>query len=78
MSGRRWLAAAGITDVSSERGPKFDSYALSGEAAAQGWGAALGRIGFIEADIAAGRLGPRSARAYPDGARGCCYRPAST
>ena len=53
---RRWLAAAGITDVDSERGPKFDSYTLSGEAAAQGWGVALGRIGFIEADIAAGRL----------------------
>ena len=53
---RRWLAAAGITGMDPERGPKFDSYALSGEAAAQGWGVALGRIGFIEADIAAGRL----------------------
>ncbi|HVC61440.1 MAG TPA: LysR substrate-binding domain-containing protein [Acetobacteraceae bacterium] len=53
---RRWLAAAGVTGVDAERGPKFDSYALSGEAAAQGWGVALGRIGFIEADIAAGRL----------------------
>ena len=53
---RRWLAAAGITDIDPTRGPKFDSYALSGEAAAQGWGVALGRIGFIEADIAAGRL----------------------
>lgn len=53
---RRWFAAAGIADVDAERGPKFDSYALSGEAAAQGWGVALGRIGFIEADIAAGRL----------------------
>ena len=53
---RLWLAAAGITGIDAERGPKFDSYALSGEAAAQGWGIALGRIGFIEGDIAAGRL----------------------
>lgn len=30
--------------------------ALSGEAAAQRWGVVPGRIGFIEADIAAGRL----------------------
>lgn len=53
---RRWLQVAGIRDVDPMRGPKFDSYALSGEAAAHGWGVALGRIGFIEADIAAGRL----------------------
>lgn len=53
---RRWLQAAGVKGLDPLRGPKFDSYALSGEAAAQGWGVALGRIGFIEADIAAGRL----------------------
>jgi LysR family transcriptional regulator, glycine cleavage system transcriptional activator len=53
---RHWLQVAGLRDVNPLRGPKFDSYALSGEAAAQGWGVALGRIGFIEADIAAGRL----------------------
>jgi LysR family glycine cleavage system transcriptional activator len=53
---RRWLGAAGVSGVDAERGPRFDSYALSVEAAAQGWGVALGRIGFVEADIAAGRL----------------------
>jgi len=53
---RRWLNAAGLKGVDPLRGPKFDSYALSGEAAAQGWGVALGRIGFIESDVAAGRL----------------------
>jgi LysR family glycine cleavage system transcriptional activator len=53
---RRWLNAAGLKGIDPMRGPKFDSYALSGEAAAQGWGVALGRIGFIESDIAAGRL----------------------
>lgn len=51
----RWLSAAGIKGIDPERGPKFDSYALSGEAAAHGWGVALGRIGFIEAYVAAGR-----------------------
>lgn len=53
---RHWLQTAGLSDVNPLRGPKFDSYALSGEAAAHGWGVALGRVGFIEADIAAGRL----------------------
>ena len=53
---RRWLGVAGLTGIDATSGPKFDSYALTGEAAAQGWGVALGRIGFIEADIAAGRL----------------------
>ena len=53
---RRWLVLAGVTGLDATHGPKFDSYALTGEAAAQGWGIALGRIGFIEADVAAGRL----------------------
>jgi LysR family glycine cleavage system transcriptional activator len=53
---RRWLALAGVSGIDATRGPKFDSYALTGEAAAQGWGVALGRVGVIEADIAAGRL----------------------
>ncbi len=66
---RQWLAAAGLRGVDPVRGPKFDSYALTSEAAAQGWGVALGRIGFIEADLASGRVvapfalrlsGPRS------------------
>jgi len=53
---RNWLDAAGIQGVNSAKGPTFDSYALSGEAAAQKWGVAMGRAGFIEADLAAGRL----------------------
>lgn len=53
---RRWLTAAGVDGVNATRGPKFDSHALTSEAAAQGWGVALGRIGFIETDIATGRL----------------------
>jgi LysR family glycine cleavage system transcriptional activator len=66
---RLWLAAAGVRGVDAARGPKFDSYALTSEAAAQGWGVALGRVGFIENDLASGRVvapfalrlsGPRS------------------
>lgn len=53
---RRWLTLVGLKGIDTTRGPKFDSYALTGEAAAQGWGLALGRVGFIEADLAAGRL----------------------
>ena len=66
---RLWLAAAGVRGVDAARGPKFDSYALTSEAAAQGWGVALGRVGLIEGEIASGRViapfdvrlsGPRS------------------
>jgi LysR family transcriptional regulator, glycine cleavage system transcriptional activator len=66
---RQWLAAARLRGVDAAYGPKFDSYALTSEAAAQGWGVALGRVGFIEADLASGRVvapfalrlsGPRS------------------
>jgi LysR family transcriptional regulator, glycine cleavage system transcriptional activator len=53
---RNWLDAAGIRGINATKGPKFESYALSGEAAAQKWGVAMGRVGFIEADLAAGRL----------------------
>jgi len=64
-----WLATARVRGIDTARGPKFDSYALTSEAAAQGWGVALGRVGFIEGDLASGRLvapfalrlsGPRS------------------
>ena len=53
---RNWLDAAGIQGINAAKGPTFDSYALSGEAAVQKWGVAMGRAGFIEADLAAGRL----------------------
>ncbi|WP_408851933.1 LysR substrate-binding domain-containing protein [Acidiphilium sp. AL] len=49
-------AAAGVRGVNATQGPKFDSYTLSIEAAMQGWGVSLGRMGLIETDIAAGRL----------------------
>jgi LysR family glycine cleavage system transcriptional activator len=53
---RLWLDCAAVAGVDATLGPAFDSYTLSIESAIQGWGIALGRIGLIEADIAAGRL----------------------
>jgi len=51
-----WLTAAGAPDVATTRGPRFDSYALALEAAAQGCGVAMGRRAFVEADLGTGRL----------------------
>jgi LysR family glycine cleavage system transcriptional activator len=62
---RLWLEAAGVTGIDAERGPKFDSYALAIEAAAQGWGIAMGRSTFLGADLASGRLTMPFARPLP-------------
>ena len=42
-----WASAAGLLGVDIERGPKFDSYALSTAAAAAGWGVAIARMPFV-------------------------------
>lgn len=52
----RWLKLAGITDIDSERGPRFSNSALVHEAALGGQGVALEIWQYIEADVAAGRL----------------------
>jgi LysR family glycine cleavage system transcriptional activator len=51
-----WLSAAGVHIVDPERGPRFDSYAASVEAAAHGWGVAMGMDIFVQEDIDNGRL----------------------
>lgn len=51
-----WLQAAGAPDVPSDRGPRFDSYALALEAAAHGGGVAMARSAFVQDDLASGRL----------------------
>lgn len=51
-----WLTAAGVPDVATARGPRFDSYALALDAAAQGCGVAMGRRAFVQADLETGRL----------------------
>lgn len=53
---RQWLTAAGVTGVDQASGPKFDSYALTIEAAAHGAGVAIGRTAFLSDDLATGRL----------------------
>ncbi|HJU19809.1 MAG TPA: LysR substrate-binding domain-containing protein [Stellaceae bacterium] len=53
---RQWLRAAGVTGIDPMRGPKFDSYALTVEAAAHGAGVAMGRSAFLHGDFASGRL----------------------
>ena len=51
-----WLTAAGAPEIPTDRGPKFDSYALALEAAACGCGVAMGRTAFVQDDLASGRL----------------------
>lgn len=53
---RQWLRAAGVTGIDPMRGPKFDSYALTVEAAAHGAGVAMGRSVFLSGDFASNRL----------------------
>ena len=61
----RWLAAAGVTGVDASQGPHFDSYAMTVEAAASGWGVAMAREDFIYGDLEAGRLVTPFARRLP-------------
>jgi LysR family glycine cleavage system transcriptional activator len=53
---RRWLAAAGVTDVDPTRGPSFTLYAMVIQAALDGLGVALAHEALIADDLAAGRL----------------------
>lgn len=51
-----WLAAAGVADIDSHRGPGFDDSALLVQAAIEGLGVALARSALVEDDLADGRL----------------------
>ena len=51
-----WLDAAAAPPLHWDAGWRFDSYALTLEAAVDGLGVALGRRAFVEHDLAAGRL----------------------
>jgi LysR family glycine cleavage system transcriptional activator len=52
----RWLTAANVEGVDPTRGPRFDSYAMTVEAAANGWGFAMAREDFITVALESGRL----------------------
>ena len=47
----RWLAAANVEGTDATRGPRFDSYAMTVEAATSGWGFAMAREDFIIGDL---------------------------
>ncbi|TAD89426.1 MAG: transcriptional regulator GcvA [Alphaproteobacteria bacterium] len=51
-----WLAAAGITGVDAERGPRFNQSSLVLEAALLGKGIALAKATLAQADLDSGRL----------------------
>src|SRR5579871_5282599 len=54
---RLWLTAAGLpTDISKQPGLSFDLIFMTVQAAIDGFGVAMGRTSYVEADIAAGRL----------------------
>lgn len=53
---RNWLAAAGITGVQAERGPRYSHSSLVIQAAIDGQGVALGRSTLVALDLEAGRL----------------------
>jgi LysR family glycine cleavage system transcriptional activator len=54
---RLWLTAAGLpTDISRPPGLTFDLILMTVQAAIDGFGVAMGRTSYVEADIAKGRL----------------------
>jgi LysR family glycine cleavage system transcriptional activator len=52
----QWLSAAGVAEIATDRGPRFDSYALALEAAVCGCGVAMAPSAFVQNDLAGGRL----------------------
>ncbi|WP_372524930.1 LysR substrate-binding domain-containing protein [Piscinibacter sp.] len=53
---RRWLDAAGASDVSAERGQNFETMDLAMDAAVHGFGVTVGDCLLMSDDVAAGRL----------------------
>ena len=53
---RAWLVAAGLSGVTSQRGPRFSHSSLVIQAAIGGQGVALGRSSLVALDLEAGRL----------------------
>jgi DNA-binding transcriptional LysR family regulator len=71
-----WLAAAGIKLTPAMLGPRFDTYAMTLQAALDGVGVALGLRPYVEDDVAAGRLVAPFRLAVPKGrAWYLVYRP---
>lgn len=60
-----WLKAAGVADMDSERGPRFNQSSLAIEAAMSGRGIVLAKRALAQADIEAGRLAAPFTTATP-------------
>lgn len=53
---QHWLRAAGLDQVNSARGPRYESSALAYEAALEGYGVVIAQRALIERDLAEQRL----------------------
>jgi LysR family glycine cleavage system transcriptional activator len=53
---RMWLLAAGVSDIDTERGPRFNADSLAVEAALEGQGVELASAPLVQRDLRAGRL----------------------
>jgi LysR family glycine cleavage system transcriptional activator len=51
-----WLTAAGVPDIDTRRGLKFENAAMAYQAAAEGLGVMVGLLAFVRDDLASGRL----------------------
>jgi len=51
-----WLEAAGVRDIDTRRGLKFENAAMAYQAAAEELGVMLGLLAFVRDDLASGRL----------------------
>jgi LysR family glycine cleavage system transcriptional activator len=65
---RMWLENAGIDEVDSRTGQNFETLDMSMNAAAEGYGIAMGDVTIAAADLAAGRLAAPFARQVETGA----------
>jgi DNA-binding transcriptional LysR family regulator len=61
-----WFDAAGVDLAEPSRGPSFSDAALLLQAAAEGWGIALGRAALVDDDLRSGRLVRLFEVAIPD------------
>jgi LysR family glycine cleavage system transcriptional activator len=65
---RQWLEAAARTDVDARAGQNFETLDMSMNAAAEGYGIAMGDVTIAAADVAAGRLAQPFAQIIETGA----------
>lgn len=65
---RQWLEAAALTEIDARAGQNFETLDMSMNAAAEGYGIAMGDVTIAAADLASGRLARPFARTIETGA----------